>query len=75
MTTEEKELYSHLAQKLDVLAALLLRLIPKNIESLSLKEQVKLLDGLGVRPVEIAKIIGKTPGHVSKELVGIRKMK
>ena len=70
---EKNSAFRQLEQKLDVIAALLLRLIPKNIEGLSLKEQINLLDGLGVRPVEIAKIVGRSSNHVNKELVAIRK--
>lgn len=38
-----------------------------------MKEQIAILDGLGVRPVDIAVIVGKTPSHVNKELVAIRR--
>ena len=72
---ETKEILRQIEQKLDVIAALMLRLVPKNVEGLSLKEQIKLLSGLGVRPVEIAKIVGKSANHVNKELVAIRKEK
>lgn len=75
MDKETKEIFIQLGQKLDVVAALLLRMVPRNIDSLSLKDQIKLLDGLNVRPVDIAKIIGRAPGYVSKELVAIRKEK
>jgi hypothetical protein len=75
MDKETQELLRQLGQKLDMIAALLLRSVPRNIESLSLKDQIRILDGLGIRPVEIAKIVGKSSGHVNKELVAIRKEK
>lgn len=75
MEKELNENIKQLGQKLDVLAALLLKLIPKNTESLSLKEQIGLLKELGVRPVDISKIIGRSQGHVNKELAGINKDK
>lgn len=75
MEKETQELLRELGRKLDMVAALLLRSVPRNIEGLSLKEQIKLLDGLSIRPVEIAKIVGKSSGHVNKELVAIRKEK
>jgi large subunit ribosomal protein L3 len=31
--------------------------------------------GFGVRPVEMARITGKSPNHINKELVTIRKQK
>ncbi len=75
MDQETKEILKNLGQKLDVVVAVLLKLVPKNIEGLSLKDQIKLLDGLGVRPVEISKIIGRSANYVNKELVTIRKEK
>ena len=75
MDKETKELLQQLGQKLDVVAALLLRLIPKNMENLTLKEQIKFLNGIGIRPMEISKIVGRSQSHVNKELVAIRKGK
>lgn len=51
----------------------MLRLVSPDSRRLPLKEQIALLDGLGVRPILIASIVGKTQGHVSKELVSIRR--
>lgn len=58
---------------MEVVIALMLRSISRDIKSLPLKEQIAILDGLGVRPVEIAEIVSKTPKHVGKELVAIRR--
>ncbi len=75
MDEKTNELLEELGQKIDIVAALLLRSVPKNIEGLSLKEQIRLLKGFGVRPVDMAKIIGKSQNHINKELVAIRKEK
>jgi hypothetical protein len=40
---------------------------------LSLKQQIEILDRLGMRPTEIAATLGRTPTHINKELAGIRK--
>lgn len=58
---------------LKVIIALMLR--PKDERALSLKQQIEALYGLGIRPAEIAEILGKTSGHINKELSvsGIRK--
>lgn len=56
-----------------VVIALLLRLISRDNRSLPLKDQIAILDSLAIRPVTIAAIVGKTTGHVNKELVAIRK--
>jgi hypothetical protein len=56
---------------LRVIIALLLRREEESV--LPLKQQIQMLDDLGVRPTEIAKIIGRSNTYVSKELVGIRR--
>jgi len=56
---------------LKVIIALLVR--QREQEVTPLKQQIEILNNLGMRPVEIAEILGKTPTHVNKELVGIRK--
>lgn len=60
-----------IAKRLD---ALIFILLTKEVgKSISLKDQIKILDSLSFRPVEIASILGKTNTHISKELAGIRK--
>jgi hypothetical protein len=56
---------------LRVMIALMLR-VPKD-KALTLRQQIELLNDLGMRPAEIAAILGKTNTHISKELTGIRK--
>jgi site-specific recombinase XerD len=60
---------------LKVIIALMLR--PKDERPMSLRQQIEVLYGLGIRPAEIAEILGRTPTHVNKELSvsGIRKRK
>lgn len=38
-----------------------------------LKQQIETLSSLGLRPIEIAEILGRTSTHINKELSGIRK--
>jgi len=38
-----------------------------------LKQQIETLNNLGLRPTEIAEILGKTRTHINKELSGLRK--
>ncbi|MEJ1967428.1 MAG: hypothetical protein WDN03_02135 [Rhizomicrobium sp.] len=56
---------------LRVIVALMLR--PKDERSLSLKQQIEVLHDLGLRPAEIAVILGRTGTHINKELSGLRK--
>ena len=64
-----------LNRNLAVVISLLLRIVSRDNNALALKDQIAILDGLGLRPSSIAGIVGKTPGHVSKELVAIRRVK
>lgn len=73
MATSELEQLVELNKKMEVVIALFLRSVSRDTAGLPLKEQIAILDGLGVRPVEIAGIVGKTPGHINKELVAIRR--
>lgn len=71
-TAEFKQLVE-LNKKLEVVIAILLRSVSSDNIVLPLKEQIAILEGLGVRPVDIAAIVGKTSGHINKELVAIRR--
>ena len=69
----EKELLESIKKRLEVIIALSLREQASQDKRFSLKEQIELLDGFGLRPKDIADILGKTGGHVNKELVSIRR--
>jgi hypothetical protein len=64
-----------LSKRLGVVIALLLRAIPKSSDGMSLRDQVQLLTDLGVRPKDIAEILGRTQTYVNKELASLRKGK
>jgi len=57
-----------IVRRLDVIISLLLRGIQQDGRELTLREQIRILGDLGVRPIEIAGILGKTPSFVNKEL-------
>jgi hypothetical protein len=57
-------------QLLRVIIALLLDQSEKHPK---LRQKVDFLDRSGMKPSEIAKVLGKTGTYVSKELTGIRK--
>jgi hypothetical protein len=75
LNATETELLESIKKRLEVIIALSLREQASQDKRFSLKEQIELLDGFGLRPKDIADILGKTSGHVSKELVGIRRTK
>ena len=51
---------------LRVIVALLLRQSHEGV--LSLREQIKILDNVGLKPAEIAGIVGRSNTYISKEL-------
>jgi len=67
----EKEQLTSTNELLRVIVALLLR--RKNSELLTLKQQIEILDDLGMKPIKIAEIIGRSNVYVHKELSGLRK--
>ncbi|MCX6723684.1 MAG: hypothetical protein NT155_00740 [Candidatus Staskawiczbacteria bacterium] len=56
---------------LRVIVSLLLKRKEKDL--LPLKEQVEILYDSGLKPIEIAEIIGRSNLYVNKEISGIRK--
>ena len=54
-----------------VIIALLLR--RKDEQTLTLRQQIGILNDLEIKPVRIAEILGKTNTYINKELSGIRK--
>ncbi len=62
-----------LDRKLGVVISLLLRLLPKEPNGITLREQVDILRGLGVRPKDIADILGKTRSYVTKEIASLNR--
>lgn len=58
---------------LRVIISLLIR--RGNDRTITLRQQIEILENLGVKPAEIAEILGRSSTYVSKELSGIRKTK
>ncbi len=56
---------------LRVIVALLLR--RREEQTLTLRQQIEILASLGMKPAEIAEILGRTNTYINKELSGIRK--
>ncbi len=56
---------------LRVIVALLLR--RRDEQTLTLRQQIEILNDLGIKPIEIAEILGRNNTYINKELSGIRK--
>jgi hypothetical protein len=63
----ENELLENINRNLEVVVGLLLRSLPGS-EAASLRDRVRMLDGMGMRPKDIAKVLGKSANHINKEL-------
>jgi len=68
MDEEQKELH----RKLDVIIGLLARNI---IKDLKLIDQVATLDSLGMNPIEISRVLGKSRNNIDQNLHKIRSQK
>lgn len=68
----EKNTLESTNKLLKVMIALLLR---GGEDSPSLKEQIYILYDLGLKPLEIAEILGRPNTYINKELSGLRKSK
>jgi hypothetical protein len=64
-----------LNKRLGVIIALLVKALPKGTNGMSLRDQIQELSGLGLRPRDIAEILGRSQTYVGKELVSLRKNK
>jgi hypothetical protein len=64
---------TEIIKRLDIIISLLLQAGERSGKKLTLRDQISLLSDLGVRPVEIASILGKKPTFVNKELSIVRK--
>ena len=70
--TNMEELLESIKKRLEVLIYLTIR-DERDDTPRSLRKQIALLSGLKLKPTEIAEILGKTAGHINKELSGIRR--
>jgi len=69
----EAQLLQSIDRKLGVIISLLMRMKDAEIVSPPLREQVWTLYQLGLRPSDIAQILGRSSTYVNKELTGLRK--
>lgn len=76
-TISQKALFNMASDSIEstnrLLKVIIAVLIRSGERQMSLREQIETLNGLGLRPVEIAEILGKTGTHINKELSGMRK--
>lgn len=69
----EKDILLSINKRLEVIVNLLLQQQAKDGRGRTLREQIQLLHSAGLKPKEIAEILGKSSVHVNKELTGLRK--
>jgi len=64
-----------LTKRLDVIINILLEIARPGGEEITVKEKVRILKNAGLRPIEIARILGISVTHVSVNLHELRKSK
>lgn len=69
----ETTLLSSINKRLEVIINLLLQQPVSEADVRTVREQVQLLHAAGLKPKEIAEILGKTSVYVNKEISGLRK--
>ena len=63
----ENELLENINRNLEVVIALLLRSLP-GADAASFQDRVLMLEAIGMRPKDMAKVLGKSANHINKEL-------
>jgi hypothetical protein len=63
----ENELLENINRNLEVVIALLLRSLP-GADAASLQDRALMLEAIGMRPKDMAKVLGKSANHINKEL-------
>jgi hypothetical protein len=66
-----KETIESTNRLLRVIIALILK--RKDADTLTLRQQIEILNDLGLKPLEIAEILGRSNIYINKELSGLRK--
>ncbi len=69
----QEKLIKSINRKLEVIVALLLELRLQEPEVHTLRERIETLNDLGLKPREIADILGRSNIYVNKELSKLRK--
>lgn len=73
---KEADQSQNLGTRADIIIVLLMRLLAQQSPELrTLQDQILFLQSFGLKPREIANILGKTDNHIRKELSIIRKPK
>ena len=67
-----KETIESINKRLEVIIALLLRARIKESETLTRREQIRILSDLGLSPREIANILGRSVNYINKEISKLR---
>lgn len=69
----ETDLLISINRKLQVIVNVLLQQPLREGRARTLRDQIKLLHDSGLKPNEIARMLGKTDSYINKELTGLRK--
>ncbi|HEV2378904.1 MAG TPA: hypothetical protein VG206_03800 [Terriglobia bacterium] len=70
----ENELLENINRNLEVIIGLLLRSLPDS-DAAHLRGRIVMLNDMGMRPKDIARVLGKSTNHINVELSRSRKPK
>jgi len=73
--TDSLEIQKQILKRLNVITGLLLEFAPPNPTGIKKSERIGKLSAQGLRPIEIAEVLGISQTHVNKELSLLRKQK
>ncbi len=71
----QPESLQEVSRRIEVIIALLIRTRHPERVSVPLREQVWTLHELGLKPSQIAQILGRSSSYVNKELSGLRRQR
>ena len=71
----DNQQFEAINKNMRVMIAIQLKSLDRGGKELSLRDQIGLLNDLGVRPVDIAGILNRNPRFINKELNFIKKSK
>jgi len=75
MKNIEENLLEDIKKRLEVMISLLLQSKPRDSEEISLRNQIRLLHGFGLKPKEISEILQRSKTYINKEIFELRKLK
>lgn len=72
-SSRQSEFPKEILRRLDTVIAVMLETGKRDGKPIPLAAKIRLLNQAGMRPIEISRILGRKPSHISKELTHLRR--